>query len=140
MGIERKDLGLLLIRLIFFMWMLHGISKLLDIGGTASFFQHIGIPLPGVMAVVVGLVETLGSFAMLLGIGTSLAGPLLALVMLVAIITTKLGSIFKGLPFSLNSMDLEFANFIAAAGIALIGPGAYSLEALLMKKKDMPKK
>ncbi|MEW6722767.1 MAG: DoxX family protein [Candidatus Micrarchaeota archaeon] len=122
------DYGLLVIRLGLAMFMFHGFQKLTGLEGTAGFFANVGIPLAGVMAVVVGMVEFFGGLAMLLGVATRLSGALLTIVMLVAIISVKLKN---GWP----AFELDLAFLTMALGIALAGPGKFSLREMLTKGK-----
>jgi uncharacterized membrane protein YphA (DoxX/SURF4 family) len=121
-----RDYGLLVIRLGLAMFMIHGFQKLTGLEGTAGFFSSVGIPVAGVMAIVVGFVEFFGGLSMLLGIATRVFGSLLAIVMVVAILTVKLG---KGWPA--YELDLEFLTM--ALGMALAGPGKYSLREMVTK-------
>ncbi|MCX8197061.1 MAG: DoxX family protein [Candidatus Micrarchaeota archaeon] len=131
----KEDWGLLALRLIFVAFMLHGIQKFTSLDGTAQFFEKIGIPAPYIMAPIVAFVETFGSLAIILGIGTSIAAPLLAFVMFVAILTAHLGSMLaKGFPFGLLGGELPLANMLASIAIMLLGPGKISLEEQLKKK------
>ncbi len=136
-----KSVGLLVLRLIFVAWMLHGIQKLMDINGTTSFFGSLGVPMPGVMAWVVSLLETFGSLALLLGLGTRYVAPLMAFIMLVAILTAHLPSALKaGLPFGYLKMELPVSYFVISVALALGGPGRYSLDKLLFCKNKCPEK
>ena len=63
-------LGRILLAAFF---ILAGFGKLTAIGGTAGWFGSIGLPLPTVTAVVVGLVELLGGLAILVGFQTRIA-------------------------------------------------------------------
>lgn len=68
--------GRILLAVIF---ILGGFSKLTNIGGTAGYFGSLGLPLPAVTAVIVGLWEFLGGLAVLIGFKTRIAAALLAL-------------------------------------------------------------
>jgi putative oxidoreductase len=122
------DYGLLVIRLGLAMFMYHGFQKLTGLEGTAGFFAGVGIPLAGVMAIVVALVEFFGGLAMLLGVATRVSGVLLSIVMLVAIIAVKLKN---GWP----AFELDLAFLTMALGIALAGPGKFSLREMLTTGK-----
>ncbi|KQZ99652.1 hypothetical protein ASD64_15160 [Mesorhizobium sp. Root157] len=60
------------------LFVLSGFAKLTAISGTAGWFESIGLPLPTLTAVVVGLVEFLGGLAILVGFKTRIAAILLA--------------------------------------------------------------
>lgn len=131
---SKSDWGLLAVRLVFVAFMLHGIQKLTSLDGTAQFLGNMGFPAPGLMAVVLAAAETFGSLAIILGIGTAYAAPILAFVMLVAILTAHLGSaLAKGFPFGLLTFELPLANLLSSLAIAFMGPGRLSLESYLKK-------
>ncbi|KQZ21781.1 hypothetical protein ASD50_05585 [Mesorhizobium sp. Root552] len=70
--------------LLSVLFILSGFAKLTAISGTAGWFGSIGLPLPTVTAVVVGLVELLGGLAILVGFKTRIAAILLAVFTLAA--------------------------------------------------------
>lgn len=57
-------LGRVLLAVIF---LLSGFGKLTAISGTAAYFGALGLPVPTVTAVVVGLIELVGGLAILVG-------------------------------------------------------------------------
>lgn len=59
---------LLLARLLLaFLFIFAGFGKLTDLTGTAGWFAGIGLPMPFVVAVLVGLLEFFGGLAILIG-------------------------------------------------------------------------
>ena len=60
------------------MFILAGFAKLTAIAGTAGWFGSIGLPLPTVVAVLVGLLELVGGLAILVGFQTRIAALALA--------------------------------------------------------------
>lgn len=70
--------------LLSILFILSGFAKLTAISGTAGWFGSIGLPLPTVTAVVVGLVELLGGLAILVGFKIRIAAILLAVFTLAA--------------------------------------------------------
>ena len=60
------------------MFILAGFGKLTAIAGTAGWFGSIGLPLPTVDAVLVGLLELVGGLAILVGFQTRIAAIVLA--------------------------------------------------------------
>jgi uncharacterized membrane protein YphA (DoxX/SURF4 family) len=116
---EFKAFGLLLLRVVLgIIFIYHGYSKLTDLTMTSGFFESLGIPMAGFFAVVVGLVEFLGGIALILGVFTTHAAFLLAIVMLVALLTTKLGGAFI-------DARLDLALFAALVAFMGTGPGAW---------------
>lgn len=131
------SVGLLLIRLIIGVAFIgHGAQKLFGwFGGygpkgTGGWMESIGIK-PGVaMAVLAGLMELIGGLLFAAGLLTPLAA--------VLIIFTMLGAIVKvhapnGFWSTSNGYEFPLILLVVAAGIALIGPGSISLDALLFQ-------
>jgi putative oxidoreductase len=59
--------------LLSLMFIYAGFGKLIDIGGTAGWFGSIGLPLPTILAVLVGLLEFFGGLAIFVGYKTRIA-------------------------------------------------------------------
>lgn len=122
--------GLLILRVVvglIFLW--HGLGKLVGppfagggIEGTAGFFGQVGIPMPTIAAWAVGLLESLGGLALILGVAVSMVGLLLAIDMAVAILKV---TIKKGL---LPGSDLELMLLAAAVCLMLAGPGIMAVQ------------
>ena len=111
-------------------FVIHGWSKLSGgVDGFAGFIGGtLGVPLPGLMAWVVTIVELVGGILLIVGFLTQIAGILLALDMLGAIIFAFLG---QGRPFidgGAITWEKELVFGIAALCIALAGPGAWSVD------------
>jgi putative oxidoreductase len=73
-----RHLGILPLRLVVgLVFVMHGGQKLFSTGlvGTTGFLGQLGIPLPGVAAVVLIAVELLGGLAILLGLRTRIVAP-----------------------------------------------------------------
>src|SRR3954465_15704320 len=58
---------------------------MMGIAGTTKFMGGLGIPMPNVAAVCIIALEAIGGLALILGVGTRLFAPLLAMDMLGAI-------------------------------------------------------
>jgi putative oxidoreductase len=91
------------------------------------FFGKLGIPLPGLLAPLVAVVEFVGGLGLILGLGTRFWSAGHAIIMIVAILKAKGLSTFKG-------FELEFLLLGASLGLFLMGPGAYSLDDRILKK------
>ncbi|WP_226037545.1 DoxX family protein [Aquibacillus saliphilus] len=124
------DFGLLIIRLVIgISFAGHGAQKLFGwfgghgIKGTGGFFDSIGIK-PGIlMATLAGLGEFIGG--LLFAAGFAWLGAIL-------ITVTMLVAIFKvhgqnGFWADKGGFEYPFVLIVIAIGIALIGPGAYSI-------------
>ncbi|SFT73401.1 DoxX family protein [Mesorhizobium sp. YR577] len=111
--------------LISILFILAGFGKLTAIGGTAGFFESLGLPMPTVTAVVVGLVEFFGGLAVLVGFKTRIAAILLAVFTLGATAVAHLDFSQAG-----NALMLQ-KNLGLVGGflfLAVIGAGAYSID------------
>ena len=129
------DLGIFLLRIVVGLTLAaHGAQKLFGwFGGPGLDKAGQGMAMLGFQpgrrsAFRAGIVETAGGALLALGLFTPLAGTLVASVMLVAAVSAHLK---KG--FFLESGGFEYTLVLGAAGIsvALTGPGALSIDALL---------
>jgi putative oxidoreductase len=128
-------LGLLLVRVVVgVLFIGHGSQKLFGwFGGygpkgTGGWMESVGIK-PGVlMAVFAGLLELVGGTLLTVGLFTPLAGILIALAMIGAIIKVHYKN---GVWITANGYEYTLVLFTIAVGIALIGAGDYSLDALI---------
>lgn len=83
-GSDCSGWGLLALRVVVgLFFVLHGVMKFMNLGGTSGFFGSLGIP-PW-FAYIVAAVEVLGGLALIVGLWTRWAGYLLALIMLGAL-------------------------------------------------------
>lgn len=129
------DVGLLLIRLVVgLLFVGHGAQKLFGwfggygLKGTGGWFDSIGMK-PGVaLALLAGLAEFVGGLLFVLGFLTPVAGILLAVTMLMAIVKVHAAN---GLWSTANGYEYNLTLIAVTVGIALIGPGAFAIDALL---------
>ncbi len=118
---KKPDLGLLIIRLaIGVIFVAHGWQKFGNMEATITFFTTIS--LAPFFAYLVAAVEFLGGIAMILGVWTHLAGLLLAIVMLVAIIILKAKTGLVG------GYELDLILLASALGISMLGPGKHTVK------------
>jgi uncharacterized membrane protein YphA (DoxX/SURF4 family) len=125
---KNSRVGLLLVRLaLAFVFLIHGISKLENLGGTVDFFTHrVGLPEP--VAYLVTAVEVLGGLAMLLGVFTEFAGVALAIEMTV---TTFVLNFPQGI---MDVRQLDLSMLLLALAVVFGGPGAFAVERWFRKK------
>ncbi|MEX0944696.1 MAG: DoxX family protein [Balneolaceae bacterium] len=117
-----NELALLLLRIgVGVIFIVSGWGKLTGIEGVQGFFGNIGIPLPAIMAWVVAIVEFVGGIMVLLGAYARIPYLLLAIIMVVAVLTTKLDGGFSG-------ARLELMLFLTSIALYLIGSGEYSID------------
>jgi putative oxidoreductase len=93
-------------------------------------FAHIGIPLPGISAAVVTLVEFFGGIALILGVATRLAALAIAIDMTVAILLVH----FKNGFFMPTGYEYALTLLSANICLMLTGAGVYSVDGLFGKK------
>jgi putative oxidoreductase len=125
--------GLLTLRLgigLGLFW-LHGRAKLSSAAAYVfssqpwSFVKvvaSLGFPAPGVFATAAALAESIGSLLLAAGLATRLAGAAVSFTMVVAISLHLRGG---------QTPELAVLYFLPAFTLALTGPGAYSLDAIL---------
>ena len=120
------DRALLVLRLaVAAVFVAHGGAKLFVMGhdAVAGFFTQLGIPLAGVAAWGVALLEFGGGLALGLGVFTRVLALLFVADMLGAIGLAVFPKGFVG------GYELEFLLAMAALSLALAGGGAYSIDA-----------
>lgn len=96
----RKNLPIILVRIIVgVVFLTEGILKFIQPGELgAGRFAHIGFPLPAFLAPFVAVVEIVSGLALIFGLYAGDAALALLIVILVAIVTTKI-PILLGHPF-----------------------------------------
>ena len=116
-------LGRILLSVIF---LLSGFGKLTAISGTAGYFGALGLPVPSVTAVLVGLIELLGGLAILVGLQTRIVAWVLAIFTIATGLVAHTG-------WADQMQMIQFLKNLAITGgfilLASSGAGAYSLDA-----------
>lgn len=108
-----------------------GWGKVHSLDKVTAFFVKLGIPAPGLNAVVVGYSELICGSLLVIGLCTRLATLPLIVSMVVAILTAKLSDI-HGL-FDLVGAD-EFTYLCVLVMLLIIGPGLLSVDELLVRR------
>lgn len=111
----------------------HGWQKLFQMGipGLTQGFTQMGVPLPGITAPLVAILEFFGGIALVFGLLSRLAAAGIAIDMLGAIFMVHLANGF----FLPNGIEFTFVLFAGAAAIVLMGPGAYSLDHVIAERR-----
>jgi putative oxidoreductase len=129
------DAGLLLARMVLGLLMAaHGSQKLFGwfggygLSGTGGFFESLGFRPGRFFAMAAGVTEFAGGLLLALGLLGPLGPAMVISVMIVAAVTVHLS---HGLFAQNNGVEVPLLYGVGAAAIALIGNGAYSLDAAL---------
>ena len=129
---NNKNLALLLLRIgVGLIFVLAGWGKLTGIENVQGFFGNVGIPMAGIMAWVVAIVEFVGGIMVLIGYKIKLPSLLLAFIMIVAILTVKLGG-----DGGFSGMRVDIMLLVSSSAIAILGSGGYSVEGMLNKSPE----
>lgn len=108
------------------LFILAGFSKLTAISGTASYFAGLGLPVPTVTAVLVGLVEFVGGLAILVGFQTRIAAAIVALFTIGATLVAHM-NFAEGMNALMAQKNLAIAGGLIL--LALQGAGSISIDA-----------
>jgi putative oxidoreductase len=129
------SLGLLVGRLVIGLMMIaHGSQKLFGwfgghgLTGTGEFFGHLGFRPGRLFATAAGLGEVTSGLLVALGFLGPIGPAILLAVMIVAAISVHWRN---GLFATANGIEVPLLYGSAAIALALIGPGRYSLDAML---------
>lgn len=131
-NLDRATLVLRLVTAAVFL--VHGYQKVFVYGfaGVTTSFTHMGVPVPGLIAPVICVLELVGGLALLLGAFTRIAATLLACEMLGAIIIVHAKA---GYSASKGGVELVLGNLGMLVAIALLGAGAYSVDAMMSRRR-----
>ena len=131
------DLGLLVIRVVFgLVYAAHGAQKLFGwfggygIAGTGGFLETLGFRPGKSFAIAAGLGEFLGGLFLAFGFLGAVGPALIVAGMIVAMLTVHRKNKFF---VSTNGIEHPLMYTTVAVGIALTGPGRYSLDAAVGK-------
>ncbi|MFG1701746.1 DoxX family protein [Nonomuraea sp. M3C6] len=115
-------------------FLVHGYQKFATMGlaGTTKFFESLDIPLAGVAAPAVAVLEVAGGLALILGAALPIAGTLLAIDMVGAIVFAHGAS-----GFSVGDGGYEFVLALAAGSLAVgfTGGGALALDSVVGSRR-----
>jgi putative oxidoreductase len=129
--------GPLIMRLIVgYTFMQAGWGKLNNLAQVTENFIGWGIPFPKLLTPFVSSVEFFGGILLIVGLFTRIPAAMLAVVMVVAIKSAKWGDVD-----SLETLlGFEEATYFAGfMWLAIAGPGAASLDRLLLNASGQPK-
>lgn len=126
----------LLVLRIFFGYTIFrsGWGKLTDLDFFTGYFSELGIPMPGVNAVVVGFLEAAGGLLIMAGLATRVMSAVLTVTLLVAVITAHRAEVAE-----LFSTPIKFILAAPVPFIAMFlvfvttGAGRFSVDHVLSK-------
>jgi putative oxidoreductase len=138
-GKKLEPLALLLLRIAVGMVFIQtGWAKLHDLYTFQVYFKSLGIPFPELQAPFVACLEFVGGSCMLLGLATRYLSVPLAGTMVVAILTAKVKWTATEDTPKTEFLDLfnfdEYTYLSIFLVLALLGAGAWSVDAILKKK------
>ena len=111
-------------------FMRHGYQKLFVMGvsGVTGFFTQVGVPVPGVFAVLIMLLEFFGAIALVSGFLTRPVALFFVLDMLGAILFVQMKNGF-------SHYELEFLLLGSSVALLLAGGGRFSIDALIADRQ-----
>ena len=115
-------------------FIMHGLPGIFNsdyMAGHAGMLEMYGIPLHNVLAYVSKGGELLAGLLLVLGLFTRFGTILIMVIMLVATFSALRGDIFGD-----YQAEISFTYFLIALVIFLYGPTHFSLDNLVMKRKD----
>ena len=127
--VHRVDIALAVLRVVIgIIFIAHGYQKIAiyTLPGTVEAFTGMGAPFPGLTAPLIAFIELLGGAALVAGLFTRIAAPLLALNMLGALLLVHVKAGF----FNPNGVEFPLALLAATVALSLTGAGRYAVDAL----------
>ena len=123
-----KDLAILLLRVFTGALLIHhGFEKLNDINNFAdAFVRPLHLPFPVTLSYIAAASEIVGSWSLIIGLGTRLGASAILGTMSVAIYHALVTS-----GFNIYLLELLALYFASAISIILLGPGKFSADYLV---------
>jgi putative oxidoreductase len=133
-AVTRGAVGLAVLRVVLgIVFAAHGAQKVFVMGipGLAESFAAVGVPLAGIAAPAVALLELVGGLALIGGLFVTPIALGLTAVMIGALFLVHLAAGF----FLPNGYEFVLTLGAGAVALALAGPGAWSLDGVLAKRR-----
>ena len=112
-------------------FLIHGTPKIFNLQGTGNFFVNVG--LPGWLAIPIAVLEFFGGILLIAGFMSRTLAALFMLEMAGAILfvhRTAGWDVFEG------GYEYNIALILLLLGVALIGPGPFSLDRMIGWRRD----
>jgi putative oxidoreductase len=125
-----------------------GLLKFVYVNQGVGRFTKLGMPMPGVLAPSIAVLEILGGVLLMTGLGTRLISVPFIIEMVVAVLSTKIGLYFGTSPLPkppalptvgwwavLHESRSDYAQLLSCAFLLAAGPGPWSLDAVLQRRR-----
>jgi putative oxidoreductase len=125
-----------------------GILKFVYVNQGVGRFTKLGMPMPGVLAPAIALLEIGGGILLMTGLGTRLISVPFIVEMVVAVLSTKIGLYFGTSPLPkppappflgwwavLHETRSDYAQLLSCVFLLCAGPGPWSLDAVLQRMR-----
>ncbi len=125
-----------------------GLLKFAYVNQGVGRFTKLGMPMPGVLAPAIALLEIFGGLLLMSGLGTRLISAPFIIEMVVAILSTKIGLYFGTSPLPkppappilgwwavLHESRSDYAQLLSCAFLLAAGPGPWSLDAVFQRRR-----
>jgi len=123
----------ILVGLIF---LLHGLPKWQGLDGFAGFLGSLGVPLTGLFAFLVALLETGGGLLLIIGLGTRWVALLFVIEMILTTLLYKVNIGFIS-PTATPGVgaELDLLLLVCAFALAVLGSGPLSVEQNVLRRE-----
>ncbi len=131
---ETVGWGVAMVRIIVgVVFLMHGWQKLFVFGldGMTGAMTKMGLPAPGLSAVLVSFTEFLGGLLLLLGLFTRVAALPVAFAMFVAVTMVHLPAGF----FAPAGLEYPLTLLVVLVALVLMGPGELALDNILAARR-----
>lgn len=128
-----------------------GILKFVYTNQGVGRFTKLGMPMPDVLAPAIALLEIGGGLLLISGLATRFISVPFLIEMVVAVLSTKIGLYFGTSPLPkppalpvvgwwavLHETRSDYAQFLSCLFLLVSGPGPWSLDAILQRKRAAP--
>jgi len=126
-----------------------GLLKFVYVNQGVGRFTKLGMPMPGVLAPAIAILEIVGGLLLVSGLGTRLISAPFIVEMVVAILSTKVGLFFGTSPLPkppsppftgwwavLHETRSDYAQLMSCLFLLIAGPGSLSLDAVLQRRSE----